>query len=384
MSVTPFMLPEVNYFGKGALENLKDEVKDRNVKSIFLVSDKGLDNAGLVGELIEILKPMNVEVVKFLDVEQEPSVDNVDQAAIEFNKENCDMIVALGGGSVLDVAKGISVLASNGGSILDYAGVDLIPKSGIPKVLIPTTSGTGAEVTKNAIFTDKKQKLKKGIVSKYLLPEVAIVDPDLTLSVPPAMTAATGMDALTHAIESYTAPKATIHTDLYALKAIELISKNLRSAVSNGKNQYAREQMALGSVFAGISLANAGVGGVHALAYPLGGQFDVSHGIANALLLPYVLEFNIAADLEKFSKIASAMGEATEGKSLKEQAELSGKAVKDLSKDVGIPQNLADVGVNKDNIKGLASATMGVTRLLDNNPRRITEEDAYNILNNAL
>ncbi|UMZ73635.1 iron-containing alcohol dehydrogenase [Natranaerofaba carboxydovora] len=384
MSVTPFMLPEVNYFGKGALENLKDEVKDRNAKSIFLVSDKGLDNAGLVGELTQILKPMNVEIVKYLDVEQEPSVENVDKAAIEFNKAKSDMIVALGGGSVLDVAKGISVLASNGGSILDYAGVDLIPKAGIPKVLIPTTSGTGAEVTKNAIFTDKKQKLKKGIVSKYLLPEVAIVDSDLTLSVPPAMTAATGMDALTHAIESYTAPKATIHTDLYALKAIELISKNLRSAVSNGKNQYAREQMALGSVFAGISLANAGVGGVHALAYPLGGQFDVSHGIANALLLPYVLEFNIAADLEKFSKIASAMGEATEGKSLKEQAELSVKAVKDLSKDVKIPQNLADVGVNKDNIKDLASATMGVTRLLDNNPRRITEEDAYNILSNAL
>lgn len=380
----PFRLPGVNYFGMGALKYLKDEIKESNVYSVFIISDKNLDQIGLVDQVFEEIKAVDVSVVKFLDVEQEPSIENVDRAVDAYKNSDCDMIVAVGGGSVIDVAKGVSVLATNGGSILDYAGEELIPKSGVPKALIPTTAGTGAEITKNAIFTDKQQKLKKGVISKYLLPEIAIVDPELTLTVPPSLTAATGMDALTHAIESYTAAKASIHTDIYALKAIELIGRSLRAAVANGQNIDAREQMAFASVFAGISLANAGVGGVHAVAYPLGGQFNISHGVANAVSLPYVLEFNVQADLEKFKNIAWALGIPLEGRSLVEQAELSIEGVKKLSRDVGIPQNLTQLGVKKVNVEGLADAAFGVTRLLNNNPRKMEKEDVLNILNRAL
>jgi alcohol dehydrogenase len=282
------------------------------------------------------------------------------------------------------VAKGVSILATNGGSILDYIGLNMIPKKGIPKFLIPTTAGTGAEVTKNAIFTDKKAQLKKGVVSRHLLPEVAIVDSDLTLSLPPDVTAATGMDALTHAIESYTSPKADSQTDMYALKAIELIGASLRRAVSFGSDAKAREDMALGSVFAGISLANAGVGAVHACAYPLGGRFGMGHGVTNALLLPYIMEYNLVGDLQKFANIARALGEVTDMLSLREQADLSRKAVFELSRDIGIPQKLSAFGVQKEDIQGLAEAAMQVTRLMDNNPKKLTLDEVKACLFNAL
>ncbi|MGM0653671.1 MAG: iron-containing alcohol dehydrogenase, partial [Bacillota bacterium] len=247
--VHPFSLPGVNYYGPGAIANLSDELKKHDASKVFLVSDSGVASAGLVEQVSDLVKANGQEVIQYLDVKPEPTVNDLEACLGVFNENKCDLIIGLGGGSPIDVAKGVSVLATNDSGILDYVGVNLIPKPGIPKVLIPTTSGTGAEVTKNAIFTDQKEKLKKGVVSKYLLPDVAIVDSELTRSVPPAVTAATGMDALTHAIESYTSPKATIQTDLYALKAIELIGASLRRAVAFGSDKKARENMALGSVF---------------------------------------------------------------------------------------------------------------------------------------
>ena len=382
--VHPFSLPSVNYYGQGAIANLSDELKEHGASKVFLVSDSGVASAGLVEQISDLVKANGLEVIQYLDVKPEPTVKDLETCLDVFNGNRCDLIIGLGGGSPLDVAKGVSVLATNEGSILDYAGVNLIPKQGIPKFLIPTTSGTGAEVTKNAIFTDEKEKLKKGVVSKYLLPDVAIVDSELTLSVPPAVTAATGMDALTHAIESYTSPKATIQTDLYALKAIELISASLRRAVSFGSDKEAREKMALGSVFAGISLANAGVGAVHACAYPLGGKFGTGHGVTNALLLPYIMEYNLIGDLQKFANIARAMGEVTEMLSLREQAELASKAVFSLSRDIGIPQKLSEFGVKKEDIPGLAEASVQVTRLMDNNPKKLTLEEVQECLYKAL
>lgn len=380
----PFRLPGVNYYGKGTLVNLKTEVAKVEGKNVFLISDIGVQKAGLVDVVKLLLEEVGVRVHVFLDVEPEPSFENIDMALAAYKECNGDLVVGLGGGSSLDIAKAVSVMATNQGNMLDYVGVGLIPKAGVTSILIPTTAGTGSEVTMNAIFTDKKENLKKGVVSEYLLPDVAIVDSAMTASMPPKVTAATGMDALTHAIESYTSNKATPQTDLYALEAIRLTAKHLRRAVSCGSDENAREGMALASVFAGISLANAGVGAVHALAYPLGGQLGVAHGVANALLLPYVMEFNIVGYMEKFIHVAEALGENTQGLSPRDAAFRSLKAVRELSIDVGIPQTMTEIGVKAEHVDNLSQAAANVTRLMANNPRIMTYNDVREIYVKAL
>lgn len=382
--VFPFRLPEVIYLGKGAIENLSNEVKKFNATRVLLITDAGVQKAGLDKQVIEIIERGGAQVEVYADVEAEPSTDTVDRVGQLVRENSYQLLVGLGGGSPMDVTKGASVLATNGGSIKDYAGIELIPQRGIPTILIPTTSGTGSEVTQNAIFAFKEEQVKKGVVSQYLLPRVAIVDPMLTLSCPPHITAATGVDALVHAVESFTALKATPHTDIYALEAIRLISANLRTAVANGSDLEAREKMAMGSFFAGVSLANAGVGAVHALAYPLGGKFHVSHGVSNALLFAPVIEFNCVSNLAKFARVAEAMGEPVAGKSLREAAMLVVKAIKELVADVGIPQSLRDVGVSESDIEFLTLSAEKQSRLLSNNPRVITREDIKNIYLKAL
>ncbi|RKO67899.1 iron-containing alcohol dehydrogenase [Desulfofundulus salinus] len=382
--VFPFRLPEVVYLGKGAVENLSQEVKKCNATRVLLITDPGVQKAGLDKQVIEAIEKGGAQVEVFAEVEAEPSTDTVDRVGQLVRENGYQLLVGLGGGSPMDVTKGASVLATNGGSIKDYVGIELIPQRGIPAILIPTTSGTGSEVTQNAIFAFKEEQVKKGIVSRYLLPKVAIVDPVLTLSCPPHITAATGVDALVHAVESFTALKATPHTDIYALEAIRLISANLRTAVSNGSDLEAREKMAMGSFFAGVSLANAGVGAVHALAYPLGGKFHVSHGVSNALLFAPVIEFNCISNLAKFARVAEAMGEPVAGKSLREAAMLAAKAVRELVADVGIPKSLRDVGVSESDIEFLTLSAEKQTRLLTNNPRLMTRQDIRNIYRKAL
>lgn len=373
--VFPFRMPEVFYAGAGALEQLGPEVK-RFGSRVIVITDKVLVQAGVVDPVLARLKEAGVRSIVFDEVEPEPSTENCALAAQAVRESGARAIVAVGGGSALDVAKAGSILTSNRGLIADYFGVGKVEKPGLPLIALPTTAGTGSEVTFNAIFTDKAQKLKIGVVSPYLMPRVAIIDPALTLTCPPAITAATGIDALTHAIESFTAPKATPQTDLYALEAIRLIARSLRKAVWAGGNLESRTAMAYGSTFAGISLANAGVGAVHALAYPVGGQFGISHGVSNSLLLPYVLEFNMVADTLKFARVAEAMGENVTGLSVREAAGRAVQAVRTLSLDVGIPQRLRDVSIPEDSLPGLAEAAMKVTRLLENNPRRVTLADA--------
>ncbi|WP_211229890.1 iron-containing alcohol dehydrogenase [Desulfovirgula thermocuniculi] len=371
----PFRLPEVVYMGRGALENLSREVERFGAGRVLLVTDAGVQAAGLDGQVVEAIEKGGARVEVFAEVEPEPSTETVDKVGQLVREGGYQLLVGLGGGSPMDVAKGAAVLATNGGSIRDYAGIELIPREGLPTILIPTTAGTGSEVTQNAIFAFKDEKVKKGVVSRYLLPKVAIIDPLLTLSCPPKITAASGVDALVHAIESYTARRATPHTDIYALEAVRLISSSLRAAVFNGGDLEAREKMAMGSFFAGVSLANAGVGAVHALAYPLGGRFGVSHGVSNALLLAPVMEFNCVSSLPKFARIAEAMGEPVGGKSLREAAMLAVKAVRELVQDVGIPQSLREVGVSEEDIAQLAVDAEKQTRLLSNNPRAMTRED---------
>jgi len=380
----PFVMPGVSHVGPKALEHLGEELRRLRARKVLLVCDPGIAQAGLAERVEKALKAEGLDYEVFDQVELEPSTENVEKAAEIVRGSGCDVLIGLGGGSSLDVAKGAAVLATGGGSIRDYMGIELVPGPGLPTVLIPTTAGTGAEVTLNAIYTLKDEQVKKGVVSRYLRAAVAIVDPELTLTCPPRVTAATGMDALVHAIESYTAVRATMHTDMYALKAVRLIGRALRRAVFAGHDLEARTAMAWGSFLAGVSLANAGVGAVHALAYPLGGRFHVSHGVANALLLPYVLEFNALADLDKFADIAAALGEPVSARAPREAALQVVKAVRELSSDLGLPQRLREVGVAPEDLDLLTDGAVLQTRLLTNNPRTLTREEIREIYARAL
>jgi alcohol dehydrogenase len=275
----------------------------------------------------------------------------------------------------MDVAKAIAVIATNQGGAVDYLGLNKVPKPGLPKIMIPTTAGTGSEVTFTAVFVRKNLKKKEGMNSPHLYPELALLDPELTLSLPPAPTAQTGLDALCHAIESYTSVNSSPVSEMFSLEAIALISENLRACVHDGKNIVARERMLLGSLYAGIGLANAGVTAVHSLSYPLGGKYGIGHGLANTMMLPAVMAFNIPAALEKFTDVAEAMGENVDGLPAREAAYLALEAVEALIEDCGIHETLAQFGIKEKDFPALADVAVTVARPLENNPRKLTKDD---------
>ncbi|MCI2256123.1 iron-containing alcohol dehydrogenase [Domibacillus sp. PGB-M46] len=369
--------------GPGSIAEVGEQAKKLKATKVIIVTDKIIRETGLLSKVTEPLAAAGLEADIVDDVVPEPPFENLEQLAAQIEGKGYDLLVGVGGGSALDITKVLSIMLTNKEDVRDFVGIDKVKNPGVPTVLVPTTAGTGSEVTYNAIFTDTRDKVKKGIVSPYLLPSVAIVDAELTLTVPPAVTAATGMDALVHAVESYTAIRAGELTDGIALQAIKLISRSIRKAVYNGKDPKAREDMAMGSLLAGISLGNAGVGAVHALAYPLGGKFKVPHGIANSLLLPYVMKYNVVADLEKFAEVAEALGENIEGLSLREAADRAVAALAQLSQDVGIPSSLKEVGVTASDIPALAEEASKVDRLLNNNPRWLTVKEIQKIYEEA-
>ncbi len=296
--------PHLILAGLGAFERLGPEAKGIGATRALVVTDKGVIDSGIGKKTKEILGKEGIGVEFFDRVIPDPDVACFEACLETARKQKFDLIIGIGGGSSMDIASITSVMLTNPGTVYDYFGVNLVKNPGVPCILIPTTAGTGAEVTPNAILTDTKEKLKKAVVSPYILPRVAIIDPLLTVSMPPSVTSSSGIDALTHAVESYTSNNANILTDLFAKEAMILIGRSLRTAVANGNNLEARYDMSIGSLYAGISLANAGVTAVHALAYPLGGTFNVAHGIANGLLLPYVMEFNVLGNIPKFAQIA--------------------------------------------------------------------------------
>jgi alcohol dehydrogenase len=375
--------PNLILAGIGALQKMGEEAKNLDAKKALVVTDKIMIETGIEGQVSTVLAENGVSVEIFDEVKSDPDIENCDACINMAKAGNYDLIVGVGGGSPMDIASIASVMCTNSGTVYDYFGVNLIKKPGIPTFLITTTAGTGAEVTPNAILTDHKDQLKKAIVSPYILPRAAVIDPVLTLSMPPVVTSFTGMDALTHAIESYTSMNATPLTDMYAREGIRLIAQSLRTAVNKGEKLEARYDMSMGSLYAGISLANAGVGAVHALAYPLGGQFNVAHGIANGLLLPHVMEFNYIADVTKFAEVAKLMGESVEGLSVTEQAQLSVQAVTDLINDIDMPTALSQIDIPKDAIPRLSEAAINVTRLMANNPRNMTVANAETIFKSA-
>ncbi|MBW2057745.1 MAG: iron-containing alcohol dehydrogenase [Deltaproteobacteria bacterium] len=379
-----FRVPNLILAGVGSLERLGEEARNLEAKKALVVTDKGVVASGIAGKVRGLLEKEGIPSDLFDGVISDPDIACADTCVETAKRGDYDLILGVGGGSSMDIASVASVMCTNPGKIQDYLGVNLVKKPGIPTILIPTTAGTGAEATPNAILTDSEAKLKKAIVSPYILPRVAIVDPLLSLSMPPPVTSSTGIDALTHAIETYTSNNATILSDLFAREAIVLIGRSLRTAVANGSNLEARSDMSIGSLYAGIAITNAGVTAVHALAYPLGGHFNVAHGIANGLLLPYVMEFNVLGNIPKFARIAGFLGEKVEHLSLLEQAYHAARTVKAIYRDLEIPQSLTELGVPNEAIPDMAEAAMNVTRLMTNNPREMRVEDVERIYEKAL
>ena len=375
--------PQLMLAGIGALDRLSDEIKVMEAKKALLVTDKGVMESGIGEKIQALLTDCGAGVEAFVEVIPDPDIACAEACIKKAKSGAFDLIVGVGGGSPMDIASITGVMCNNPGTVHDYFGVNLVKNPGIPTVLIPTTAGTGAEVTPNAILTDTKEQLKKAIVSPYILPRIAVIDPLLTVTLPPRVTAFSGMDALTHAIEAYTSVNANDWTDLYATHAIVYISRSLRTATYKGENLEARYEMAIGSLYAGIALANAGVTAVHALAYPLGGEFNVPHGIANGLLLPYVMEYNVMGDIQKFAHVARLMNEPVEALHPLDQAVTAAKSVKALLEDLPVPHSLYELDIPKDAIPRMAAAAMKITRLMGNNPRNLTEDDVVEIYEQA-
>lgn len=368
-------MPKMIRFGVGALETLADELIHWGTNTALVITDAGVNKAGLIEPIQEQLDKAEVATSIFAGSEPEPTLSKLDTLADEYRKKRFDILLAVGGGSSIDTAKGLSVLVTHGGKGIDYLGTNLVPGPCIPVVAVPTTAGTGSEATNIAIFGDTERQLKLAIVSPYIFPRLSIVDPTLTYGCPANVSAASGLDALVHAIECYTGKKANTFTDALALEAISLIAGSLRTAVADGSNEEARNHMSEAAMLGGIMIVNSGTTAVHAMAYPLGARFHVPHGVANSLLLPYVMEQNFCSNLEKFAMVARTMGEETDGLSLREAAMRAVVAVKDISKDVGVPQRLRDLDVPQDALEGMAVATMEVTRLMSNNPKELSLDD---------
>ncbi len=366
-------------FGVNAINDLASLVLEVGGNKVFLVIDPGLKEAGLIDKITAPLTTASIPFTVYDQVTPEPGLQLADNGTTLARQAGADCVVGVGGGSALDIAKAISILLTNGGSAEEYIGLGKIKKPGVPKIMVPTTAGTGAEVTFTAVFINEKTCSKGGMNGDPLYPDVALLDPGLTVSLPPHVTAATGIDAFTHALEAYVSTQSHRISDMYALEAMELISGNLAAAYANGKNIEARSAMLMGSLLGGKALATAGVGLVHAMAYPLGGMFNTPHGLANAILLPYVVDYNIIACPEKFAVIAELMGYDTQGLSVREAGQLVVEAIFQLNGDVGIPDSLAALNIPEDKIPEMARIALTVTRPVENNPRRPCLEDVIQI-----
>jgi alcohol dehydrogenase class IV len=366
-------------FGNGSFAGLAEHLAELKVSRPLIVLDGNLAGAGFGEKLSGLLDKAKIGFVLYDKAVPEPPIELADDGAKLAIRKRCDGVVGIGGGSAMDLAKAIAVLAANKGKAEDYLGLNKVPGPGLPKIMVPTTAGTGSEVTFTAVFIRKKLKKKEGMNSPYLYPELALLDPELTLTLPPHATAATGIDALCHAIESYTSINASPMSELLSLEAIRLISDNLRTAVHDGTNIEAREAMLLGSLYAGLGLANAGVTAVHSLSYPLGGKYGISHGLANTIMLPRVMAFNLPGAREKFVDIAEIMGEIVDDLPLREAAYLAVEAVEALIEDCGIFTTLEELEIPEADFPELAKVAMTVARPLANNPCKMTPEEMVEI-----
>lgn len=370
--------------GAGSLEKIVHEIEKQGCSKVFIVTDPGIVAAGIAGQLEQILTIGDIAYDRFDKVEPDPRVEIAIEAAEAVKSSGADLVIGLGGGSAIDISKIAAVLATNDGALADFFGIDLVPNPGIKTIIIPTTAGTGSEVTPIVILSDEAEKLKKGVVSPYLFPSVAILDPKLTVGLPPKVTAATGMDALIHAVEAFTSKKSYRFTDMLAGEAIRLIVENIRTAFANGTDLEARTRLLEGSLLAGMAFANAGVTAVHAFAYPIGAEFHIPHGVANSIMLVPVMEFNMIGNLNKFAQLADLLGENTDGLSTRQKAMAAINALRTLAEDLEIPSHLSQFDIKESDVPMLADGVMKVTRLLANNPRVMTVGDAQGIYRKVL
>ena len=369
-----FVLNETSYHGKGAIQEIATEVKGRGFQKCFVCSDPDLLKFGVTKKVTDVLENAGIAYEIYSQIKANPTIENVQTGVEAFKKSGADCIVAIGGGSSMDTAKAIGIIIANPefADVRSLEGVAPTKNKCVPIIAVPTTAGTAAEVTINYVITDAEKNRKMVCVDVHDIPVVAVVDPDMMSSMPKGLTAATGMDALTHAIEGYITKGAWEMSDMFHLKAIEIISKNLRGAVANTPE--GREGMALGQYIAGMGFSNVGLGIVHSMAHPLGALYDTPHGVANAILLPTVMEYNAEATGEKYRDIAKAMGvEGVDEMSLEDARKAAVAAVKQLSEDVGIPKDLKNI-VKEEDLDFLAQSAMD-DACRPGNPKDPTKED---------
>lgn len=378
-----FFMPGLSLMGENSLELAGNEIKRLGFKKALIVTDEVLMGIKLVDHATKLLDSIGVEYAIFDGTQPNPTTTNVADGIKVYNDNNCDFVISFGGGSPHDCAKGIALVLANGGEIKDYEGLDKSEKPQVPLIAVNTTAGTASELTRFTIITDEERHVKMAIVDKHVTPIIAVNDPILMHDMPTGLTAATGMDALTHAIEAYVSVAANPVTDANAEKAIELISQNLAAAVANGKDAVARDNMAYAEFLAGVAFNNASLGYVHAMAHQLGGFYDLAHGVCNALLLPYVEEFNIKAAAGRLKNVARLMGGDVANLSDEDGAKLAITLIKDLAKQVGIPATLTELGVKEEDLEILATNALndvcGFT-----NPIQASKEEIIQIYKNAL
>jgi alcohol dehydrogenase class IV len=364
--------------GAGSLALLPEKLAllDVPVKRIALITQPAMEQNGVIGRVVQALAARDIEARTVRGVEPEPTIENVEAVFREQIAPFApDAILSIGGGSVLDAAKLFAVRLTNNAPLREWLGIDLIKRPGIPLVLVPTTAGTGSEVTPNAIVTLPDEELKVGIVSRHLLPQLVILDAELTFGLPKPITAATGIDAFVHSLESYISTKANPVSDMFAMESMRLIGANLVEAYQNGHSVKAREAMMLGSMYGGLALTAAGTAAVHALAYPLGGMFGVTHGVANAMLLPHVMAFNKDAIVARLANVARALDISRHGDDDETAADALIERLTEWTEVVQIPQDLRQFGVSESHLDALAEAASKVKRLLGNNPKPLSHAD---------
>lgn len=364
--------------GPHSLDQLADKLAllDRPVRRVALITQPIMEQKGVVARVVQALAQHDVQTLVVRDVEPEPTIENVETVfSGQIAPFAPDAVLSIGGGSVLDAAKLFAVRLTNEEPLRQWLGVDLIKRPGVPLVLVPTTSGTGSEVTPNAIVTLPDEELKVGIVSRHLLPQLVILDATLTIGLPKPITAATGMDAFIHALESYISTKANPVSDMFAMESMRLIGANLVEAYQNGDSLAARQAMLMGSMYGGLALTAAGTAAVHALAYPLGGMFNITHGVANSMLLPHVMAFNLDAIVDRLASVAHALQIARHDDSDQAAADKLLARLREWTAVLEIPQDLRQFGVSEAHLEPLAIAAAKVKRLLGNNPKVLGHED---------
>lgn len=383
--INRFVLNEVSYFGPGAREVLPQEIQRLGLKKAFVATDKDLIKFGVADKVLTVLDKAGIPYSVFSDIKPNPTVSNVNAGVKAFAESGADFILAIGGGSSIDTSKAIGIITNNPefSDVVSLEGVAPTKKKSVPIIALPTTAGTAAEVTINYVITDEVNEKKMVCVDPNDIPAIAIVDAELMYTLPKGLTASTGLDALTHAIEGLITKGAWEMSDMFEIKAIEMITRYLETAVFEPTNAEARNGMAVAQYIAGMAFSNVGLGVVHGMAHPLGAIFDIPHGVANALLLPVIMEFNAPAALGKYVDIAKAMNVYKEGMSQEEAARAAVDAVRALSVRVGIPQHLSELGIKESDLDKLANAAIADV-CTPGNPREVTKEIILDLYKKAL